>query len=122
MTREGREPAVIQHSQRSSPLSTSPPVSSSSFAAIASATHALSTPSSAAIAPATHAETRPPSSRGVDGNAPTHPALVSRATGIPVPPSPTRPRPRRSVHKSSKSTSAVPTLSRYVVLRPTTQS
>ncbi|KAL5391958.1 Serine/threonine-protein kinase [Paraphaeosphaeria minitans] len=117
MTREGREPAVIQHSQRSSPLSTSPPVSSSSFAAIASATHALSTPSSAAIAPATHAETRPPSSRGVDGNAPTHPALVSRATGIPVPPSPTRPRPRRSVHKSSKSTSAVPTLSSFAIPR-----
>ncbi|KAL5418322.1 Serine/threonine-protein kinase [Paraphaeosphaeria minitans] len=117
MTREGREPAVIQHSQRSSPLSTSPPVSSSSFAAIASATHALSTPSSAAIAPATHAETRPPSLRGVDGNAPTHPALVSRATGIPVPPSPTRPRPRRSVHKSSKSTSAVPTLSSFAIPR-----
>ncbi|KAL5388484.1 Serine/threonine-protein kinase [Paraphaeosphaeria sporulosa] len=102
MTRERREPAVIQHSQRSSPLSTSPPVSRSSFSAIASATRA---------------DTRPPSSRGADGNAPTRPALVSRATGIPVPPSPTRPRPRRSVHKSSKSTSAVPTLSSFAIPR-----
>ncbi|KAF2444871.1 hypothetical protein P171DRAFT_484957 [Karstenula rhodostoma CBS 690.94] len=101
MTRERREP-VIQHSQRSSPLSTSPPVSSSSFAAVASQTHAA---------------TRPPSSRGADGNAPTRPALVSRATGIPVPPSPTRPRPRRRSVHNSKSTSAVPTLSSFAIPR-----
>ncbi|KAF1978349.1 Pkinase-domain-containing protein [Bimuria novae-zelandiae CBS 107.79] len=88
-----REPAPQNNSQRSSP-----PI-------------AIKTTFTAAPP-----EARPTSSRGADGNAPpARPALVSRATGIP--PSPTKPRPRRRSVQFSKSSSAVPTLSSFAIPR-----
>ena len=80
----------------------------------------ISVPSAAYKTPAETQTPSPssPSTSTAKGNEPRQ-VLVSRATAGYIPPSPTRPRPRRRSLQvsSSKSSSAIPTLSSFAIPR-----